>query len=155
MACCLTATSHYLNQCWLNISVALWHSAENYFPRNAQDIYPWYQFENYWFKTSTTCSRGQWVKACFDLAWDQANYQTPNWTLSIRCLQDGIKYHQDICYVCMPTSVPQLSTYTISTSTFLCSLYVYRYTCACLDDFGKDIAISAPTAKNIVTKLIL
>ena len=61
MACCLTAPSHYLNQCWLNISVALWHSAENDFTRNAQDIYPWYQFENYWFKTSTTSPRGQWV----------------------------------------------------------------------------------------------
>ena len=58
IACCLTAPSHYLNQCWLNICVALWHSAENDFTRNAQDIYPWYQFENYWFKTST---RGQWV----------------------------------------------------------------------------------------------
>ena len=62
MACCLTAPSYYLNQCWLNISVVLWHSAENNFTRNAQDIFPWYQFENYWFKTSTTSSRGQWVK---------------------------------------------------------------------------------------------
>ena len=61
MACCLTAPSHYLNQCWLNSSVALWHSAENDFTRNAQDIYAWYQFENYWFKTSNTSSRGQRV----------------------------------------------------------------------------------------------
>ena len=61
MACCLTAPSHYLNQCWLNMSMALWHSAEKDFTRNAQDIYPWYQFENYWFKTLTTSSRGQWV----------------------------------------------------------------------------------------------
>ena len=26
MACCLTAPSHYLNQCWLIISMVLWHS---------------------------------------------------------------------------------------------------------------------------------
>ena len=26
MACCLTAPSHYLNQCWLNISKVWWHS---------------------------------------------------------------------------------------------------------------------------------
>ena len=26
MACCLTAPSHYLNQCWLMISEVLWHS---------------------------------------------------------------------------------------------------------------------------------
>ena len=61
MAWCQTAPSHYLNQCWLNISVAVWHSAENDFTRNAQDICPWYQFENYWFKTSTTSFRGQGV----------------------------------------------------------------------------------------------
>ena len=28
MACCLMATSHYLNQCWLIISKVLWHSHE-------------------------------------------------------------------------------------------------------------------------------
>ena len=28
MACCLTAPSHYLNQCWLIISKVLWHSSE-------------------------------------------------------------------------------------------------------------------------------
>ena len=63
MACCLTAPSHYLNQCWLNISVALWHSAENIFTINVEDIYPWCQFENYLFKTSTTSSRVQWVNS--------------------------------------------------------------------------------------------
>ena len=28
MACCLTAPSHYLNQCWLTFSKVQWHSAE-------------------------------------------------------------------------------------------------------------------------------
>ena len=28
MACCLTAPSHYLNQCWLMISEVLWHSPD-------------------------------------------------------------------------------------------------------------------------------
>ena len=31
MACCLTAPSHYLNQCWLIISEVIWHSPENNF----------------------------------------------------------------------------------------------------------------------------
>ena len=31
MACCLTAPSHYLNQCWLTISEVLWHSQEGDF----------------------------------------------------------------------------------------------------------------------------
>ena len=29
MACCLTAPSHYLDQCWLIISKVLWHSSED------------------------------------------------------------------------------------------------------------------------------
>ena len=29
MACCLTAPSHYLNQCWLIISKVQWHSSES------------------------------------------------------------------------------------------------------------------------------
>ena len=29
MACCLTAPSHYLNQCWLIIGKVLWHSSED------------------------------------------------------------------------------------------------------------------------------
>ena len=29
MACCLSAPSHYLNQCWLIISKVLWHSSED------------------------------------------------------------------------------------------------------------------------------
>ena len=31
VACCLTAPSHYLNQCWFIISKVLWHSSE--FPK--------------------------------------------------------------------------------------------------------------------------
>ena len=29
MSCCLTAPSHYLNQCWLIISQVMWHSSED------------------------------------------------------------------------------------------------------------------------------
>ena len=34
MACCLTASSHYLNQCWLIISKVLWHSSQGNFMRD-------------------------------------------------------------------------------------------------------------------------
>ena len=34
MACCLTAPSHYLNQCWTIISKVQWHSSECYFTRD-------------------------------------------------------------------------------------------------------------------------
>ena len=34
MACCLTAPSHYLNQCWLIISKVQWHLSEGIFVRD-------------------------------------------------------------------------------------------------------------------------
>ena len=34
MACCLTAPSHYLNQCWLMISEVLWQSPDRNFTEN-------------------------------------------------------------------------------------------------------------------------
>ena len=38
MACCLTAPSHYLNQCWLIISEVQWQSYEGNFTRDALTI---------------------------------------------------------------------------------------------------------------------
>ena len=46
MVCCLTAPSHYLNQCWLIITKVLQHLPEGNFVGNAPDIYHWYHFEN-------------------------------------------------------------------------------------------------------------
>ena len=37
MACCLTAPSHYLNQCWLIISKVLWHSSKDIIIRRFED----------------------------------------------------------------------------------------------------------------------
>ena len=34
MACCLTAPSHYLSQCWLMISEVLWYSPDSNFTEN-------------------------------------------------------------------------------------------------------------------------
>ena len=45
MAWCLTAPTHYLNQCWLIIKGVLWHSPERNFTGNAQDINSWNEFE--------------------------------------------------------------------------------------------------------------
>ena len=47
MTCCLTAPSHYLNQCWQIICEILWHSSDGSFTRNSQDIYPWYEIYNH------------------------------------------------------------------------------------------------------------
>ena len=40
MACCLMASIHYLNQCWLIISEVMWHSTEDNLTRNASVIRP-------------------------------------------------------------------------------------------------------------------
>ena len=39
MACCLMASSHYLNQCWLIIGEVFWYLLEDNFTGNAQHIY--------------------------------------------------------------------------------------------------------------------
>ena len=52
MACCLMASSHYLNQCWLIINEVCRNSFDGNFAGNAQDIYPWYAFDKYQFKIS-------------------------------------------------------------------------------------------------------
>ena len=61
MTCCLTAWSLYLNQCWLIINEILWHSPEDNFTGNVQDIYPWYVCENYWFESTVASPRDHWV----------------------------------------------------------------------------------------------
>ena len=38
MACCLTAPSHYVNQCWFIITKVQWHSAKGNFPRDTPSI---------------------------------------------------------------------------------------------------------------------
>ena len=42
----LLAWQYYLNQCSIIIRVVLWYLPEGNFTGNAQDIYPWYKFEN-------------------------------------------------------------------------------------------------------------
>ena len=69
MSCCLTAPSHYLDQCWLMISEVLWHSPDSNFTENTLDIYHWNDFEIYSFETVVKSHRGQWIKP-----WNHAYY---------------------------------------------------------------------------------
>ena len=62
MACCLTAPSHYLNQCWLTIRGVLWHTSESSFAGIAQGIDSGYEFEKDILKNIFKSPRGQWVK---------------------------------------------------------------------------------------------
>ena len=40
MACCLTAPSHNLNQCWLTIKCVLWHLPESNFTGSSHELNP-------------------------------------------------------------------------------------------------------------------
>ena len=46
MACCLTAPSHYLNQCWLFISKVKWRSSKDNFTRDTSAINLWNYLKN-------------------------------------------------------------------------------------------------------------
>ena len=68
MACCLTAPSHNLNQCWPIISEVQCHSYKDNYTRDASTTNHYNMFENYMSKFSFKFPRGQWV-----------NLHTPDW----------------------------------------------------------------------------
>ena len=58
MACCLTAPSHYLNQCWLITTKVYWYSSEDNFTTDTPAISCQNYSENYSFKISFKSPRG-------------------------------------------------------------------------------------------------
>ena len=58
MAWCLTAPSHYLNQCWLLIIEVLWHSSESNSTARAQAIILQNELESYILKITVISLRG-------------------------------------------------------------------------------------------------
>ena len=65
MSCCLTASSHYLNQCWLIIiNWILWQWYKNTFTGSTPDINSWNTYERYRCAitcTSLSTAHGEWV----------------------------------------------------------------------------------------------
>ena len=62
MACCLTAPSHYLKQCWLIISEIPWHSSQGIILRRCEHTNQQNKIEYCNFKMASRSPRGQWVK---------------------------------------------------------------------------------------------
>ena len=58
MAWCCEAPSHYLNQCWPIINEVSWSLWLQNFTRNAQEIYAWSAFENYYSQAGIARHRG-------------------------------------------------------------------------------------------------
>ena len=75
MAWCLTAPSHYLNQCWL-IREALWHSPEINFTASAPATILYNEFKNYTLRITATFPRDQWSMSLIwhQITWDLNEY---------------------------------------------------------------------------------
>ena len=87
MACCLTAPSHYLNQCWLIICEVPWHSSRCIIIRRSEETNQLNKIEYCSFKMASRSPRGHWVnlsKAGHVNIWD------PN--LVITTPADGLVY---------------------------------------------------------------
>ena len=59
MACCLTAPSHYLDQCWLITSNVMWHSSEMWICEETNQLN---KIVNSIFRITFRSPRDQWVK---------------------------------------------------------------------------------------------
>ena len=88
MACCLTAPSHYLNQCWLIIRKARWYSSDGNSIRDNSAMNRWNLFQNYLSKSILKSPRGQCVKP--------AGMETFKYTWGCR---DCNEYYQINCSV--------------------------------------------------------
>ena len=87
MACYPTAPSHYLktmtNHQWGIIT-------ESSFTGNTQDIYSWFEFENYQFKITATSPWGQWVNKVLLHKPGKLHYG-----MQIKASQRNMLYHPD------------------------------------------------------------
>ena len=82
MTCCLTATSHQLNQFLLIISGVLWHSSEDNFTASIRITTLYNRSKNNTFRITATPPRDQWVK-------EQYTYNfngIPNWPTRVLSL---------------------------------------------------------------------
>ena len=102
MACCLTAPSHYLNQCWLIMNLILWHLPENNFIGISHNINSINEFENYNLKFITVSPRCHRVNP------------------SVSPMSLGPKLHH-LCVCWCPGGSPPSVGKVLATKTWLCN----------------------------------
>ena len=102
MACCLTAPSHYLNQCWLIIRGVLWHTSESSFAGIAQGIDSGYEFEKDILKNIFKSPRGQWVKIDSVITASQCIW------CDLKDFDKCIGYNNNVSCTPSPVSVPNV-----------------------------------------------
>ena len=96
MACCLTAPSHYLNQCWLTIIKVPWHSPEGITIRSSADTRHRNKIQFWIFKIDSRFPRGQWVKNIINMRFYQILFHALNLIhhfLTIFCIHFLERYH--------------------------------------------------------------
>ena len=81
------APSHYLNQCWLLIGKALWHSSEGIIIRKSEDTNQPNKIENGICKMASTSPWGQWVNA--------KSKENQRFLLSVLCLNGAVLQYID------------------------------------------------------------
>ena len=92
MACCLTAPSHYLNQCWLIINVVMWHSPKTNFTGSALDGYQFRKVITVWKKKYISLPHLWGVKGAKMILWSLTGFY---WACCIMAYdqQQHIWYH--------------------------------------------------------------
>ena len=110
MACCLTAPSHYLNQCWLIINEVQWHSYLSNFTTNASTISHWNLFEKCMSKISFKSFRGHWVNHAIPLAESMTWHQ-----IEAIVLKKGCYGFYDIM---LPCTILSISNYFLKLTTY-------------------------------------
>ena len=131
MACCLTAPSHYLHQCWLIIREVLWQSYEGNITGDTSAINYQFSLINYLFEILVKFPRGQWVKYCFSiwLATEQTlgfylskctlYQQASGWDLT----QDPVRHFEECWKYIQNNLQPQLHRSHVLTHWTL--MYIY------------------------------
>ena len=114
MARCLTAPSHYLNQCWLIINKVQWNSSEGNFTKDTSAINHWNEFQNYLSKVLFKSPRGQCVNVFGDgtdetfTTASKLNHHIMIISLQIYKLEllvlISLQWHGSFCQLCSPTN---------------------------------------------------
>ena len=118
--------NHYLNQCWLVIGEVLRHSPQGSFTGNAQDNYPWYEFEKYLY----TSPRGQWVN-------QSASEQQHSGSLiqSEKQISSWVKLWKDVSIKFLKVSVKFLNSLFFAYKKYLTHLAPVPH--ICINELGQ------------------
>ena len=95
MACCLTAPSHNLNQCWLLINEAMSHSFASSFTVSAPATILYNEFDNFTFKITAIYPRTQYVKKYYQWREVIQHHISLSIFITVRCRYNAVVFLQN------------------------------------------------------------